>query len=133
MGNSVDHGQAGPVPAKRCPHCHASTGPRKRSWGDLFNSVFYWTLIIVNIVVLSLGTMEQNQPPLPFKEDPDCWSDYRLKEIGGYRKDQAPPKVASEGGKPSTSCSGSGAFGPIRSDRSRNWGSECHIFLREIS
>lgn len=81
MGNSVDHRQAGPVPANRCPHCHASTGPRKRSWGDLFNSVFYWTLIIVNILVLSLGAMEQNQPPLPFKEDPDCWSDHRMPRI----------------------------------------------------
>jgi hypothetical protein len=96
--------------------------------------MFYWTLIIVNIVVLVLGAMERNDPPPPCEEDPHCWSEprmpriefitletsetprevlerdfpelaplpirggwgSRLKEIGGYRKDQASPDVSAE-------------------------------------
>ena len=81
MGNSVDHRQAGDVPANRCPHCHASTGPRKRSWADLFNSVFYWTLIIINVVVLSWGAMTGNDPAPTLEEDRDCWREHRMPRI----------------------------------------------------
>lgn len=81
MGNNADHMQAGPAPANRCPHCHASTSPRKRSWADLFHSLFYWTLIFFNIVVLVLGVMDRNDPPPFCEEDPYYWSNPRMPKV----------------------------------------------------
>ena len=81
MGNSVDHRETEPIPESWCPHCHASTSPRKRSWRDVFHNLFYWTLVVINIVVLVLGAMERNDPHPPCEEDPYCWSDPRMPKI----------------------------------------------------
>lgn len=81
MGNRVDHGSAGPVTANCCPNCHTPTPPVRRSWGDLLNSLFYWALIVVNVVVLSLGAMTGNDGAPTLKEDPDCWREHRMPRI----------------------------------------------------
>lgn len=97
MENSVDHMQAGPAPANRCPHCHASMSARKRSWADVFNSLFYWALIFFNIVVLVLGVMDRNDPPYPCEEDPHCWSDPTMPKIDFITLETSePPKEVLE-------------------------------------
>lgn len=81
MGNGVDHGRDVPVVSNMCPHCHAPTAPVRRSWGDLLNSLFYWALIVVNVVVLSLGAMTGSDGTPTREEDPDCWRGHRMPRI----------------------------------------------------
>ena len=81
MGNGVDHGRAGPVTATCCPHCHTPILPQRRSRGEQFHSLFYWALIIVNVVVLSWGAMMENDPAPTLEEDRDCWREHRMPRI----------------------------------------------------
>jgi len=50
-------------------HTHT---PAKARAGELFHSLFYWALIVVNVVVLSWGAMTGNVPAPTLEEDPDC-------------------------------------------------------------
>jgi len=82
MGNRVDHGSAGPVTANCCPNCHTPMPPpQRRSRGELLHSLFYWALIVVNVVVLSWGAMTGNVPAPTLEEDLDCWSEHRMPRI----------------------------------------------------